>query len=264
MHQAQSLRFSMQIPRAHTNIYPQTPSLPMANCVRCGRTLEEFDVGGDMVCDSCEATGHGAGGAQDVPCQRCGMYLPSHELQMWNSRLYCAYCIMDVKDEEKMAKAHSSPTQEREGMPQEGRMGSGTCERCGRQSEFLYSAGGRRLCQHCYSDGESEPSNPGGISQIAVFIKSIFGKKEPAKILSMQPLGLQPEKRNANPQKASSPPATQEKQQHFDIQSRSLVEKETGMGAQIPIAERAKEDKKPSPKVKKDFFRLHPASPKKK
>jgi hypothetical protein len=192
------------------------------------------------------------------------MYLPSHELQMWNSRLYCAYCIMEVKDEEKMAKAHSSPTQEREGMPQESRMGTGNCDRCGRQSEFLYSAGGRRLCQHCYSDGADESSKPGGISQIAVFIKSIFGKKEPPKVLPNQMRITPSAQRNPDSQKPAPFPSTEANEQHFDVQSRSLVEKKTGMGAQIPIAEGAKEDKKPSPKMKKDFFRLHPGSPKKK
>jgi len=81
----------------------------MASCIKCGGPLGEFDAGGDMVCQNCEARGSGgAGGTPDVPCQRCGMYLPSHELRMWNSRLYCAYCIMDIQDEEKRGKAREA------------------------------------------------------------------------------------------------------------------------------------------------------------
>ena len=81
----------------------------MASCIKCGGALGEFDAGGDMICQNCEARGSGAaGGTPDVPCQRCGMYLPSHELRMWNSRLYCSYCIMDIQDEEKRAKAGSA------------------------------------------------------------------------------------------------------------------------------------------------------------
>ena len=66
----------------------------MATCSRCGTSLGEYAHEG--LCSSCVALAQ----ADNVPCQRCGMYLPSHELKMFNSRLYCSYCIMDLQDEE--------------------------------------------------------------------------------------------------------------------------------------------------------------------
>jgi len=142
-------------------------------------------VGGDGVCHNCEAaSGHGSG--TDVPCQRCGMYLPSHELQMWNSRLYCAYCIMDVKDEEKMLREGAKQGVHRqEGEPLEQDFGkkSERCTRCGRGADFLYSSQGMRLCSHCYSEGgatggKPEGGNAGGVAQI---VSKIFGKSAPPK-----------------------------------------------------------------------------------
>lgn len=147
-----------------TNLYFGSYFPFMRSCSRCGRMLEDFDVGGDGVCSNCEASfGHGSGGAADVPCQRCGMYLPSHELQMWNSRLYCAYCIMDVRDEEKMMRGggHSHGDEAKggdENLQAHYGKKSGTCERCGREAETLYSSQGRMLCSHCYHEGGGSPN----------------------------------------------------------------------------------------------------------
>ncbi len=146
--------------------------------------LEDFDVGGDGVCSNCEASfGHGTGAAADVPCQRCGMYLPSHELQMWNSRLYCAYCIMDVKDEEKMMRGgHGHGDEHAQGgdnlQAHYGKK-SGTCERCGRNAETLYSSQGRMLCSHCYHEGggASSSERPTMIGMLASCAASALGLK---------------------------------------------------------------------------------------
>ncbi|MEM2138213.1 MAG: hypothetical protein QW568_03950 [Candidatus Anstonellaceae archaeon] len=166
----------------------------MRSCSRCGRMLEDFDVGGDGICHNCEASsGHGSG--TDVPCQRCGMYLPSHELQMWNSRLYCAYCIMDVKDEEKMmregGKHHHKP--DSEPLDQDFGKRQERCQKCGRSADFLYSSQGMRLFSHCYSEGgatggKPEGGNAGGIAQIVsqIFGKSSLPKQDEPKIITRQ------------------------------------------------------------------------------
>ena len=77
----------------------------MGNCTRCGRLMD-----GEGMCDNCTSlSAHPIGTPEEVPCQRCGMYLPPHELRMWNSRLYCAYCIMDIQDEDARSKAKKEP-----------------------------------------------------------------------------------------------------------------------------------------------------------
>jgi len=157
----------------------------MANCSRCGTSLGEYSAGG--LCSSCSSLAD----AENVQCQRCGMYLPSHELKMLNSRLYCAYCIMDVQDEierqRKMAEqpaAHEQPAAQEHPQggsehPQapkihieEARLispaeavsasssptleqyfaGSGTCERCGASALRLYMYKKRKMCEKCVKE----------------------------------------------------------------------------------------------------------------
>lgn len=154
----------------------------MANCSRCGTSLGEYGHGG--LCTSCSTLAD----ADNVQCQRCGMYLPSHELKMLNSRLYCAYCTMDVQDEiehqrkiaehpvqpsqEKMPeKAHappanpphdsssplggmavsapSAPVSQGEPLSQQLQNESGICERCGANSDRLYLFKRRKMCAKC-------------------------------------------------------------------------------------------------------------------
>ena len=188
----------------------------MGNCLKCGSQLPEYS--GDL-CANCQAA-RGSGAAGDVPCQRCGMYLPSHELQMWNARLYCAYCIMDVKDEEERHRkyAEKKPVPEAgkglgatEGAPLESGKGTGgVCERCGKETGHLYSLSGRRLCEACYTEesGKAPPgTGPTLFAQIVVRAKTALGMGKP-RVLVAQSLkggGFV-----------------------FDVATRKMVEKKTG------------------------------------
>lgn len=151
----------------------------MANCSRCGTIVGE----GAHLCASCIALAD----ADNVPCQRCGMYLPSHELKMFNSRLYCSYCIMDLQDEEEQQKkkhehpphAHEQQTQQHAGAagdsgtpPTSGAsgfaqgetleqlVGRGACSRCGRECERLCLLKGEKMCEKCAKEqgGATEAS----------------------------------------------------------------------------------------------------------
>ena len=201
----------------------------MASCIKCGGSLGDFDVGGDMICDNCEARGSGgAGGAPDVPCQRCGMYLPSHELQMWNSRLYCAYCIMDVKDEEKRSKelrsARSDPLS-----PGAGKGGIirkyGTCQRCGKSTDELYTSSGMSLCAgcyHAYGPPEAGGSKPSRFGQIVSYIR------QKLRLITLKPKIIPTDPR---PQKKD--------EQEFDIRGRRMRERGEQDNGDLPIREDA-------------------------
>ncbi len=91
-----------------------------SRCSVCGREVEEYEMhyaSGMPVCISCEGTPETGG--MDTPCQRCGVYVPSHELKMYRSRLYCNYCIMDMEDdgrrEEEGIRKRTQSEMEREG-----------------------------------------------------------------------------------------------------------------------------------------------------
>ena len=183
---------------------------------RCCGSLTDHSGG---LCVSCEASsGRGIGTPEDVPCQRCGMYLPPHELRMWNSRLYCAYCIMDIQDEEERIRKHAKGEHAGEaasghgsegGAAQRGeagdslRQGNGVCEKCGRSSDTLYSLGGRRLCPSCHSEeGGIPPASPSLFGQIVLRVKKVLQRKQPEIV--------------------AAPPTSQV----FDVKKRKMVEKE--------------------------------------
>lgn len=237
----------------------------MSNCVRCGRTMDGIDVGGDGICSDCEAAGsggHGSGTPTDVPCQRCGMYLPSHELQMWNSRLYCSYCIMDIKDEEKHAKGQERPPeggappssggilgglfgardQDSSQQPPPGKGGGeplqqypgktlGRCERCGRESDVLYAAQGLSVCPSCYFSGGATGASPSFFAQIVSTFKRTVGIREKPKIIEQAP------------------------QMVFDLRTRTMVEKAKEIPRQEEPEEQGKGDSpSPSPPLSSSIF----------
>ena len=206
----------------------------MPNCIRCGRSVEGLSA--DELCDSCAATS-GIGTPTDVPCQRCGMYLPPHELRMWNSRLYCAYCIMDIQDDEHRAKGEKKPEEkaareeggglfsglfggkaggekdsgsaekkaDAERYQQYARAAPGTCERCGRESYVLYLVQGRKLCTQCIDEGAASGAPPSFFAQIVSSAKRAVGIRQASKIIENTPAG-----------------------KVFDIRSRKMVEQKEG------------------------------------
>jgi hypothetical protein len=224
----------------------------MTSCIRCGATMGEFDAGGDMVCQNCEAAGSaGAGGTPDVPCQRCGMYLPPHELRMWNSRLYCAYCIMDIQDEEKRARGADA-----RGAGGEGGRGNGICERCGRETDTLYSVQGRRLCSSCYSVGSQGGAGAGGAPLLSLIVEKValaLGVRQKPRIIPAPPQGKVGIRAEGNA------PDDRERQrkslERFNLKERRMMEEEEGqLGVEEPLSEGHRQEKKPSPEARKKFF----------
>lgn len=197
----------------------------MSNCVKCGAQLAEYS--GEM-CANCQSSHAGSGAAGDVPCQRCGIYLPSYELQMMNSRLYCAYCRMDIQDEEdrhrKYAeKSGSVKVPETRGAGgaagagadggaalESGKAAGGICERCGKGTGRLYSLSGRRVCEICYSEesGKAPPgTGPTMFAQIVGRAKRALGIEKPRVLVaqSVKGRGLV-----------------------FDVETRKMVERKAG------------------------------------
>lgn len=212
----------------------------MANCIKCGATLPEFDAGGDMVCQNCESRA-GAGGGTDVPCQRCGMYLPPHELRMWNSRLYCAYCIMDIQDEERFGKGARAEPQAAGEFGQSRSKRPRSCQRCGREAEELYTVQGMDLCMDCYSSqGGASPggARPSRFGQVVQKVKRALG-------ISPKPVATMPAKI------APAPPPPQV----FSISERKMSEKKPALEEKRPLSEaRREERKKPKGKPSEDFY----------
>jgi len=213
------------------NKYSPNSSQIMGNCTRCGKEMD-----GEGMCSNCASLSspHNIGTPEEVPCQRCGMYLPPHELRMWNSRLYCAYCIMDIQDEDARSKGEKKPeekTAREEGgglfsglfgkgegkgagsgsvtakadeprYQQYRRTAAGTCERCGRESDVLYLVRGRKLCPQCVQAGGEVGASPSFMGQIVTTVKKAIGIREKPKII---------------PSQSSS--------QSFDIKSRKMIER---------------------------------------
>jgi hypothetical protein len=189
------------------------------------------------------------------------MYLPPHELRMWNSRLYCAYCIMDIQDEEHYGKkghrdgAGSGAAPGSDGAQQGSGISGGTCERCGKQSDSLYFVGGRRLCSHCQSEEGGAPGAASFFSQLVLIVKEKFGgaPKPVVRGGSSEPQAP----RQPSP-KGSIAPAPRE--QVFDIKNRQMQEKKPAIQGENPISEKRQPERKPSAQSKESFFGLHPSA----
>ena len=219
----------------------------MASCIKCGATLDDFDAGGNMICQNCESSGASQVGAGlGVPCQRCGMYLPSHELRMHNSRLYCAYCIMDVQDDEKRSKSAGTVVGE------ETSRGSGTCERCGRKTDRRYTVFGRKLCSSCYSVGSGE-GGAGAPSVLGLIIGKVavaLGVRQKPKVIPVLPPG-RIDIREWDDDKARQ----RKSQERFNLKERRMMEEEEGqLGVAEPLSEGHRKEKKPAPDARKKFF----------
>lgn len=112
----------------------------MGYCDKCGGYMEGE---GGRHCYTCST-------AMDASCQRCGMYLPSHELQMFKSSRYCPYCIMDLQDEERLIGG--------EGRRNAAEAMEVPCQNCWMRFSRgeLRMRNGRLYCMHCLSCMEDE------------------------------------------------------------------------------------------------------------
>jgi hypothetical protein len=159
----------------------------------CGKHLAdgEGEYGSrGLMCNPCAAN---VKADEEFPCQRCGMYLPKHELQMFKSRLFCNYCIMDLRDEERIheqAAAGSGHPGAHEAAVSLHAIKKGHCNRCGRGAEVLYTVAGMQLCERCrdqaHPGADYGPNKPMPFGTRAlVFVRSAPGSiaKLPAKVI---------------------------------------------------------------------------------
>ena len=203
---------------------------------------------------------------------------------------------MEVKEEEKREKGEKKETAEQSGgifgghdspsaQPPEKGGGEalqqypgtkyGTCERCGRESDVLYSVHGLSICPSCYFSGGASAAPPSFFAQIVTTLKRAAGIREKPRILEQQPqmvfsikdrrmVEKKPEahakKEQPAPDDTEPAPSSPHPPAIFNVHDRKLVEKKEGISAEQPISEGAREEKKPSPKAKKTFFKMHPAS----
>jgi hypothetical protein len=148
----------------------------MGFCSNCGSYMADKDYGKCYVCTAAHVS-------DDVPCQRCGMYLPRHELQMWNARYYCQYCIMDIRDEEKAFERRVRREEQLERPERQDRYDKEPmqhyptgeqCQRCGKAVEMLYDFGGRRLCRSCLEDeGGKPPTSPSSLGAMVGVMRDL-------------------------------------------------------------------------------------------
>ncbi len=123
----------------------------MGNCSICGAETSETDLiftSGRALCRNCESSG---AYSTDAPCSRCGVYIPRTEMQMYKSRLFCSYCIMDIKHDEKEHENQGA---------KDGAHGAGAgvagieitekkCDICGRQTDIMYYFSAIKVCPVC-------------------------------------------------------------------------------------------------------------------
>lgn len=120
----------------------------MSRCIRCGQHATQYGTDGMPYCDSCWFYG------MNKQCQKCGMYLPSLELQMYRGQWYCQYCVMDLRDQNRphyeKKKDHYTQDHTRE-----------HCDRCGKNlHSMVYIYNGRKLCKSCVDDEKGRDHGP--------------------------------------------------------------------------------------------------------
>ncbi|MFA5106386.1 MAG: hypothetical protein WC506_05520 [Candidatus Micrarchaeia archaeon] len=216
----------------------------MPGCSICGRQVPYSDIvytGGMELCRSCEASG---AFSTDAPCSRCGVYIPRTELQMFRSRLYCNYCIMDMRFEEK-ERTDRETRANREGPKAPSPSASGgdsgaaggamgivlgeqvrekACDICGRTSDIIYYFGTVRVCPICKGGldpdfdkvakkgfGSNIPIVGNFVNKRKFRLKKGIGKRELAQII-IKNLGAQRARLKAAPgQKESAAKGRDEK-----------------------------------------------------
>lgn len=145
------------------------------NCIRCGREATQYGTDGMSYCDSCLFYG------MNKQCQKCGMYLPALELQMYQGNWYCPYCIMDLKDQNK-PKYEKKESYNTEGIKYE------QCDRCGRtldKTVFIFRD--RKLCPSCLDEEKDKDTGPVTPPIMRINLKE---RKDPFYMPIIKPAGM--------------------------------------------------------------------------
>ncbi|MBN2478274.1 hypothetical protein JXB01_03225 [Candidatus Micrarchaeota archaeon] len=124
-------------------------------CSRCGMEANSYGNDGLPYCDSCLFYG------MNKQCQRCGMYLPSTELQMYRGQWYCQYCVMDLRDEHREKYEPGELKREEPSARKTYKVIEEHCERCGRPiRSVVYYFKGKKLCEVCLEREKDEHGGP--------------------------------------------------------------------------------------------------------
>jgi len=155
--------------------------------------------------------------------------------------------MMDMQGKENAGKRR-----ERGGAGSGSGQALGICERCGRETDTLYSVQGRRLCQSCYSAGGA-----GGASLLSLIVERAafaLGVGRKLKVIPVPP----PKKMGV---RAPAPQEDGERRrkslERFDLKERRMMMEEEGQLGIEPLSEGRKKERKPSPAARKKFFSQH-------
>jgi hypothetical protein len=159
---------------------------------------------------------------------------------------------MDVQDEERRGKGGG-----RGGVGGEGGRIPGYCERCGRETEVLYSVLGKRLCSSCRSSGSAGGAAPGAPSVLSLIVEKMavaLGVRQRPRAIPVLPQG-----KIALQEKIAKEPAQHHQHtEKFSLKDRKMVDNEEGeLGAVEPLADEHRKERKPSDDSKKSFFSRH-------
>jgi len=126
-------------------------------CSRCGRKTDvEYGSDGRAYCSSCIFY------ANYKQCWKCQMYVPVTELQQYKGQWMCPYCLADERADDKKKSEYKERKYEKEPLYTTRIRYSETCERCGRDTEMLYSYNGRILCHGCLEEEQKKWGTVGG------------------------------------------------------------------------------------------------------
>ncbi len=126
-------------------------------CSRCGRKTDvEYGADGRPYCSSCIFY------ANYKQCWKCQMYVPITELQQYKGQWMCPYCLVDEREADKKKDEYKEKKYKKEELITTRIRYSETCERCGKETELLYSYNGRILCHSCLGEEQKKWDIVGG------------------------------------------------------------------------------------------------------
>jgi len=129
----------------------------VGRCSRCGRKTDvEYAIDGRAYCSSCIFY------ANYRQCWKCQMYLPVAELQQYKGQWMCPYCLMDEREDDKKKNEYKERRYEKEPLYTTAIKYSETCQRCGRETDLLYSYNDRILCSSCLGEEQKKWGTVGG------------------------------------------------------------------------------------------------------